>query len=238
MRGALKKILCFCALLLLVSVMSLLSIKFKEENYRRKTLDMLRCGDFSAVSNIEEKEQESLQFIYAGTEKNAEWEQLDIDADGKKEIIYQENNTEGIGRKRILAIFYFPDRKCELLLYDTVDNTEYYFIADSKLVYYAFAQDAYGYELFCVCDIDEGGKIESKMRLEAFDFSNVNQDDSDNDDWWNQENLSADSKGMAYRITLYEDGDVKERTVQEEEYLEIFEAEIGSYTIYGTEHYR
>ena len=218
--------------------MLLLGIKFKEENYRRKIFDMMQSGDFSAVANMEEKKQENLQFTYARTEKNAEWEQLDIDADGKKEIIYQENNTEGIGRKRILAIFYFPDRKCELLLYDTVDNTEYYFIADSKLVYYAFAQDAYGYELFCVCDIDEGGKIESKMRLEAFDFSNVNQDDSDNDDWWNQENLSADSKGMAYRITLYEDGDVKERTVQEEEYLEIFEAEIGSYTIYGTEHYR
>lgn len=121
---------------------------------------------------------------------------------------------------------------------NTVDNTEYYFIADSKLVYYAFAQDAYGYESFCVCDIDEDGKIESKMRLEAFDFSYVNQDDSDNDDWWNQENLSANSKGMAYRITLYENGNVRERTVQEEEYLEIFEAEIGSCSIYGREHYR
>lgn len=118
MRGALKKIMYFCVLLLLVSVMLLPGMKVKEENNRRKTLDMLRCGDFSAVANIEQKEQESLQFTYARTEKNAEWQQFDIDADGKEEIIYQENDTEGIGRKRILAIFYFPDRKCELLLYE------------------------------------------------------------------------------------------------------------------------
>ena len=111
-------------------------------------------------------------------------------------------------------------------------------MTDSKLVYYAFAQDAYGYELFCVCDIDEDGKIESKLRLEAYDFSGMNQEDSDNKDCWNQENITADSKGMVYRITLYEDGRAKERTVQEQEYLEIFEAEIGSYTIYGMEHYR
>ena len=221
------KILYFCAFLILLSVMLLLGIKGEEENYRRKIFDMLQSGDFSAVANIEEKQQESLQFTYARTEKTAEWEQLDVDADGKQEIIYQENAAEEIGRKRILALFYFPDRECELLLYDTVDNTEYYFITDSKLVYYAFAQDGYGYELFCVCDMDKDGKIESKLRLEAFDFSDVNQ-----------ENLSADSKGMAYRITSYENGNARERTVQEEEYLEIFEAEIGSYTIYGMEHYR
>ncbi len=237
MRGTLKKSLYFFVFLLLLNVMLLLILKVKEENFRQKTFDMLRNGDFSAVTNIEEKKRESLQRIYDRNEENAEWEQVDIDADGKNEIIYQESNTEGTGRKRIFAIFYFPDRKCELLLYDTIDMTEYYFIADSKLVYYAFAQDAYGYEVFDVCSIDENGKIEHKLRLEAFDFSYVNQDDSDKDDWWNQENISADSKGMFYQITLYEDGNAKERTVQEEEYREIFEAEIGSYTIYGMGNY-
>lgn len=71
MRGALKKFLYFCAFLMLLSVMLLLGIKFKEENYRRKIFDMLQSGDFSAVANMEEKKQEGLQFTYARTEKNA-----------------------------------------------------------------------------------------------------------------------------------------------------------------------
>ena len=78
MRGALKKFLYFCAFLMLLSVMLLPGIKIKEENDRRKTFDMLKSGDFSAVANIEEKKQENLQFTYARTEKNAEWEQLGI----------------------------------------------------------------------------------------------------------------------------------------------------------------
>lgn len=72
------------------------------------------------------------------------------------------------------------------------------------------------------------------MRLEAYDFSYVDPDYK-GDDWWNQEDILIDSKGMVYKITVNENGNAKERIVQEKEYLEVFETEIGSYTFYEGE---
>lgn len=88
----------------------------------------IMSGDFSCLTNANWEDMQNSYAIGAGN-NFFEWCQIDLNGDGIEDLILQEKDTvgENINRHIIRGIFACQKDEASCILWDDVDNTEYFF---------------------------------------------------------------------------------------------------------------
>jgi len=211
--------------------MSIWCKKVKAENGFEK----IEQGDFSIVFGLNDNQRTLLQYVYSNLQENDDMELLyaDINADGTEELIFQEKEPAERERKRIVAVFAITANGYERIMWDISDNTEYYFIANGKLVYYCFHSGIYYYSSYSTFCFDENWNENIEKKLEIFEITDLELYAECPDHWWNIAKPDVDMEGYYYRITGYEGDTVEEDMIAADEWFQVFEKIIGETEKYG-----
>lgn len=192
-------------------------------------------GDFSIVYGLSDKQRTELQNVYSNLQENGDMELLyaDINADGTEELIIQEKEPAERERKRIVAVFAVTANGYERIMWDISDNTEYYFIANGKPVYYCFHSGIYCYSSYSVFCFDENWNENIEEKLEIFEITDLELYAECPDNWWNIVKPDVDVEGYYYRITGYEGDTGEEYMISADKWYQVFEKIIGETEKYG-----
>lgn len=157
----------------------------------------IMSGDFSC---LEDEDWESMQKSYKRQNDLYEWSLIDLNGDGIEDLILQEKDTVGnTNRHRILGIFACEEDGAKCVLWDDVDNTEYYFCGPTgELMYSAsdyggvVSEEPYSHYYFD----EEWNKIKDYTLVVYCIDSTADEESAEE---WKQENPDMAENGLYYR---------------------------------------
>lgn len=188
----------------------------------------IMSGDFSC---LEDEDWESMQKDYDWGMNELElyeWSQLDLNGDGIEDLILQRKKAlKGWEHKLILGIFVCEKDRARCILWDTADNSEYYFCGPTgELMYTASSYvPIVSKELYRHCYYDRDWNLITDFELVVcrIDAKEYIEEYPQQIEEWKQENPDMAEDGIYYRKYTEEGVEILTR----EEMENIYEMETG-----------
>ncbi len=184
----------------------------------------IMSGDFSCLTD---EIWEDLQERYTKSADFFEWRQIDLNGDGIEDLILQEKKTSGLNDDIhiIRAIFACQKDEAELVLWDEVDYTEYYFCGPTGEIMYtapSYGAPILSFEPYAHCYFDRDWNQIRDYELVVYEIDMISYPESVEE--WRQEHPDMAEDGIYYK-KYSEKG---EEILTREELESIYEQETGA----------
>jgi|GEM_PF-2885177 len=191
-------------------------------------IEQLKNGNFSNLKDGDDY-IEALEKIYEREKEyqDKEWVEVDLNGDGRNELIWQQKEQYQKKLKPIYVIFYLTNSEVQIAFIDTIDMTVFLFLSESgSLVRYSqyygvFSINNFNHYIF---NSDWNLKfVYGYSIFEVYDFEDIDEE------YWSETYPDATELGVYYYRELNNENNVTSREIiNEEQFFQGFKEMTGS----------
>lgn len=144
-------------ILLIIGVYVCTRFSIIDELGKKAEFAKIKYGKFDGISNLDTKQINELNNVFENYKHVSQWIYVDLDSDGKKELIWCEKKEEIYS---VLGVFTLTQDGCKRILWDISDSDEYYFILGDQIIYYSRYSGIYDRYTFSKVEFDKKFNME------------------------------------------------------------------------------
>lgn len=229
-----KKRIFLCIMLISFTIAVVCIAAAASQTEKKNDFDKIKSGDFSVVAGIDESTREALETIYQNQKEGGdkEWVSSDLNNDGIEELIWRDISgypSEYI--RSITAVFTDTKEGCGLILFDTVDVTEFYAAENNHLFYYWQFYSIYSYASYTEYKMDENYELIKDKTLDIFIMPAYEYLIEEWGKEWADDFMTEypfiNGEGNYYRSVTYAGSGAKEDILNKQEWMNGLEGLLG-----------
>ena len=212
-----KKIFLLSLSLCVISLCTMLLL-FTYLQKEQLGFDEIQNGNFDNVCSLSVEMIRELEKVYDVNKNINDWLLIDVNSDGKEELVWREKNNEQFN---VIAIFAMQEKECKRVLWDIYDAGEYHLVVNDTIIYFWRYSGAYERYSFCAVEFDAEFNKDYREIYEVIRITDVEEAKAVWEDC---------KEGTYYIKTIIDDNnDMHKEERSYEEWLRDFENAIGKF---------
>jgi hypothetical protein len=209
-------------ILIIIALMLAAGCGKNADNATLAEIERIKTGDFSGI--VEADQRETAAYVTSVSDGMV-WVEHDINGDGLNELIYQLVDSGYKDMKPIAAVFAFQNQETRLVISDTIDGSEFYFLSENGNIIYHYSYYSYFNEdIYYYCAFDSEcapERVYGLHVLNIFDMSSMPGK-------WAEEHPDTPTQGVYYTKHAARDDGWRQEKMEKRQFEKAFEEMTGS----------